>query len=212
MSRASIWIAAVLSLGWFGVACQKECPEGFLLDNNGNCIEVPSWDDDDAADDDAADDDDDDATPEYTGEIDMSGAQLSGECDIDVPSEPGTLGEGTYHFDIELSGWALDCYINFRDHVSDYCEAYDSVAGDPCDSFGFVRGGWDMVNDDHGWDAVDGFWDSWVVEVDYLMDLMAAEAQGLSIFVCENAGLNFDTEFCCRDLYTESVFCEEYDW
>lgn len=50
-------VAGMIVIGFaLSIGCQKQCPDGFLLDNNGNCVEIPPDDDDndDAGDDDAA--------------------------------------------------------------------------------------------------------------------------------------------------------------
>ncbi len=176
----------------------------------------PGVDDDDSTgDDDSSIGDDDDATPAYEGEIDMGLALLYGECTPTVesdPAQPDQIPEGWFEFEIELTGWAMDCYINFWDDVSDYCEAWDPITGDPCEPYGYTRGGWQMDNDSYGWDPGYGFWDYWTAYIEYIMDLGQADASGESIFICENAGNNFTTEFCCQDDYTEAVYCAEYLW
>ena len=170
-------------------------------------------DDSSEPDDDDFGDDDDTVQPAYEGEIDMNMALLYGECTPTVESvKGGDTPEGWFEFEIELEGWAMDCYINFWDDVSDYCEAYDPITGDPCEPYGYTRGGWQMTNDSYGYDPGYGFWDYWVATIDYIMDLGQADATGESIFICENAGNNFTTEFCCQDDYTEAVYCTEYLW
>ena len=59
-----------LVLVLFSLGCpQAPCPDGYLRDNNGNCVEVGADDDDDMSDDDDNDDDqqtDDDDDNSYT--------------------------------------------------------------------------------------------------------------------------------------------------
>ncbi len=177
----------------------------------GGCdqFDLPGDDDDDDI------GDDDDVPPAYQGDIQMADALVYGECTATVevdPAHPENVPEGWFEFEIELAGWAMDCWINFWDHLSDYCEAYDPDTGDPCESDGYTRPGWDMTNDAYGWDPVYGFWDYWTAYIEYFQDLATASAQGESVFVCENAGVDFTTEFCCQDDYTEVLYCREYSW
>jgi hypothetical protein len=159
------------------------------------------------------DDDDTVAPPPYAGEIDLDLATLHGSCTVEVEvdySAPHATPEGYFEFEIEMEGWASECWINFWDEASDYCEAYDPDTGAPCQPYGYVRGGFEMLNDWRGWLPEHGFLDYWVVEFDYIMDLGLAEATDASIFICENAGNNFTTEFCCLDLATGQPSCVEY--
>jgi hypothetical protein len=179
-------------------------------------------DDDDttAADDDddttpADDDDDDDGTPEYVGEIDMANAMMNGQCTATVahdPADPSVIGEGWFEFVLQIDGWARDCWIEFWDLTSNYCEGYDPATGDPCETGSYTRPGWDMDNALYGWDPVDGFWDRWDANIEYIDDLAQADAQGQSTFICEDAGSDFETWFCCCDDYTELCFCTEFNW
>ena len=98
-------------------------------------------------------------------------------------------------------------WIEFWDLTSKYCEGYDPKTGDPCMSGGYERGGWDMTNADFGWNSTDGFWDYWETRIYYILDLAQADADGKSIFICENAGLNFETWFCGCDAATEMCYC-----
>lgn len=179
--------------------------------------DVTGDDDDATADDDDAtaddDDDDDDTTPTYEGAIAWEADDLFGECAITVPANQGPPGEGWFAFSMDLEGWAEACWINAWDGPGDYCEAYDSLTGDPCLYQGYSRPGWDMDNDGFGWDPVDGFWDSWSVAFNYIHDLALADAYGASLFICENAGYNFTIEFCCRDAAQSHITaCTEYIW
>ncbi len=200
MKFYTMLLALLLSLGLVSIGC-----DGVI-------------DDDDSADDDTADDDtsgDDDVTPEYTGEIDMANALLYGECTATVesdPANPDQIPEGWFEFEIEMEGWAFECWIEFWDLVSSYCEGYDPNTGDPCEPYGYSRPGWEMSNVDYGWDATDGFWDYYDAYIEYIMDLAQADAAGKSIFICENAGNNFETWFCCTDDYTELAYCTEFIW
>ncbi len=176
----------------------------------------PTSPDDDSADDDTADDDD--ATPDYTGTIDMANAALSASCVATVESVPnGPTPEGYFDFSIDLEGWASDMWVEMWDLApgSDYCEGYDPETGDPCVTGNYERPGWDMTNADFGWDSTLGFWDYWELHLEYIMDLAAADAAGKSIFICENAGNNFQTWFCGCDMHTAECFCTEFpmeDW
>jgi len=192
----------------------EQAMAAFEADGGCDMFDVDGDDDDTIGDDDIGGDDDD-ATPAYMGDIDMDASLMYGECTIGVPNNPNRpwkTARGWYDFEIELVGWALDCWINLRDTESDYCEAYDPVTGDPCESEGHTRGGWSMTNASYGWDPVYGFWDYWTAYVEYIMDLDAAVADYSSTFICEDAGTGFSTEFCCQDYHTEVLYCAEYEW
>ena len=168
-------------------------------------------DDDDAT----PPDDDDDGTPQYTGEIDMANALMYGECTATVPedpTDPSVVAEGWYEFDIGVGGWAWTCWIELWDLTSPYCEGYDPATGDPCETGSYVRPGWEMDNDSYGWNPAGGFWDRWDLHLEYIADLQQADAQGSSIFICEDAGNSFETWFCCCDDYTELCYCTEFNW
>jgi hypothetical protein len=158
-------------------------------------------DDDDSAGDD--DDTTDDDRPDYTGTIDMGNAYLETGCTVDVPSssdEPPP--SGTFDFFVEMDGWAEDCWVEMWDLTEDpgYCEGFD-VAGDPCNYGGIERPGWEMVTDEYsfGWDDLNGFWDSWWLDLDYTMTWPPLDDE--SLFVCENLGHNFEVWYCCTDFY-----------
>lgn len=180
---------------------------------------VPDWDDDDWDDDDWIDDDDtsvDDDTgdddggpPPYTGEIDLESAAVYASCTVTEPDLPEVLedGAGWFEFSIDLSGWAETVWIELRDQQSDYCEGFDPATGDPCTWAGFTRPGWDMDNIDFGWNTELGFWDYWELTLPYDGDLAHADADGASWFLCEEAGISFDTWFCATDLYSDLTYC-----
>jgi hypothetical protein len=152
--------------------------------------------------------DDDDGTPEYTGEIEMDQAILTASCVATVQAVPdGPTPEGYFEFSINMEGWADFVWVELWDLTSDYCEGYDPDTGDPCETSGYVRPGWEMLNADFGWNPASGFWDYWVLYLEYIMDLAAADDAGKSIFICENAGVNIETWFCACDIATDSCFC-----
>ena len=204
------------------------CRQAIGYEFDGDCCGTigccpPDWDDDDdqsqndddatAADDDEGDDDD--STPDYSGEIDIHHPDtiLHSHCAATVESVPdGPTPEGWFEFEIELVGWARDCYVNLRDGTSDYCEAYDPVSGFPCEPYGYTRPGWDMANGSREWSEEAGFHDRWGVHIEYIMDLGQADTDGKSIFTCENAGSNFSTEFCCSDMISGGLQCAEFVW
>jgi hypothetical protein len=194
--------------------CEDDSSGWGSCDCGGDDDDDATGDDDDAtADDDDATGDDDDTTPPYVGPMDIGNAALYGECAITVPANQGPPGEGWFAFSMDLEGWAASCWINFWDDMGDYCEAYDPGTGDPCEFQGYTRPGWDMDNDGFGWDPVYGFWESWSVAFNYIMDLALADANGASLFICENAGNNFTIEFCCTDSAQSDVTaCTEYIW
>ncbi len=190
MKYLNIFLAALLSLGLFAI--------------------LPGCDGD--LDDDSADDDtgDDDTWPEYTGTIDLDTAILTGGCTVEVASVSDGQDpppEGYFQFDIEMDGWADICWIEMWDDTSPYCEGYDTETGDPCEYGGQVRPGWDMNQGTFGYDGV--HWDSWYLDLDYLM--VWPPEPDASLFICENAGNNFGTYFCCCDLYdTSECYCAEF--
>ena len=174
--------------------------------------------DDDSADDDddsaADDDDDDDDTPDYEGTIDMDNAYLEASCTVTDESTPESPeGEGYFDFFIDVPGWAdteAGCWIEMWDLTSDYCEGYDPETGDPCD-LGGTRPGWDMDAVAFGWDPTDGFWDQWELTLDYHGGgSVWPPDDDATLFICENAGNNFETYFCCCDLVVDTCDCTEF--
>ncbi len=193
--------------------CEEDSSGWGPCDCGGGDDDDATGDDDDATgDDDDTTGDDDDTTPPCDDPMDLGDAQLSGECEVVVPANQGPPGEGWFAFGIELAGCASECWINLLDGVGDYCEAYD-MDGEPCIFQGYTRPGWSMTHDGSGWDPVEGWWDSWSVQFDYIMDLALADANGASLFICENAGYNFTIEFCCKGATNPDVtYCAEYIW
>ncbi len=201
-----------------GQVCAEDGQRWSLCDcSAGDDDDTAGTDDDDSTPDDDDDDssspgDDDDTAPPYTGEIQLGQPALWGTCTATVEVEHGgETPEGWFELIASFDGWASVCYVNFWDNVSDYCEAWDSF-GNPCEMYGFERGGWAMTNALRGWDKHRGHWDEWSVHIEYIMDLYQADVSDRSIFICENAGENFTTEFCCRDEYTDNLHCVEYLW
>jgi hypothetical protein len=169
-------------------------------------------DDDDSAgdDDDMTGDDDDDDTPEYTGTIDLPNALLETGCTVDVPSSSEDEDpSGMFDFYIEMDGWAEDCWVEMWDLTEDpgYCEGFDPDTGEPCNYGGVERPGWFMGQDvdGFGWDEMNGFWDSWWLDLDYTMTWPPMDDE--SLFVCENMGHNFEIWYCCCDFY-DGDFCD----
>ncbi len=176
-------------------------------------------DDSAAADDDTAlgDDDttagDDDDSGDST--LDMGASSFHGECTPTVeydPAHPEIVPEGWFEFEAHLVGRASECWVEFYDDGGDYCEGWDPITGDPCESEGHVRAGWPMTNDGFGFDPTDGYWDLWSVTIEYIMDLDAAVASGRSFFICENAGVTFTNEICCTSGSGSAAYCVEYLW
>jgi hypothetical protein len=162
-------------------------------------------------DDTAVGDDDDSGEPT----LDMAASTFHGECTPTVeydPSHPEVIAEGWFDFEARLVGWAAECWVEFYDPAGDYCEGWDPITGDPCESDGYVRAGWPMTRDGFGFDPAEGYWDLWSVTIEYLMDLDAAAASGRSFFICENAGLTFTNEICCAPSTGGSAYCVEYLW
>lgn len=82
------------------------CPEGFLRDNNGNCVEVPNQGDDDVSDDDQQDDDDQQWDDDQVGDDDQSGEWT---CTVwgyvhDADLAPGTAGSGVADVEVCIAG------------------------------------------------------------------------------------------------------------
>ena len=122
---------------------------------------------------------------------------------------PSAIPEGRYDFYLLLVGWANTCWVEFWDLSSDYCEGYDSH-GEPCESSGYSRPGWRMTNEEYGWDPVNGFWDYWILDLEYVMDLEQAHADGESIFPCEWFAWLFQTYWCCEEAYSGDTQCQAY--
>ncbi len=151
-------------------------------------------DDDDSwqgeGDDDVDDDGDDDAGwPYYEGDIQLDVSSLSYGCTVEVAyvsEDQDPPPSGTFDFDVELVGWASDCWIEMWDDTSVYCEGWD-VDGEPCDPPGAgTRPGWYMLQDDYGYDTAAGHWDSWYLALDY--EMVWPPLATASLFICENAG------------------------
>lgn len=199
-----------------GETQECHCPDGAmgvqecLPDNSGwNCCVCPSpCDDDDVL----GPHDDDDTWPTYDESMDTEQSSFDGYCTIDVPLHheyPSAIPEGRYDFYLLLVGWANTCWVEFWDLSSDYCEGYDSH-GEPCESSGYSRPGWRMTNEEYGWDPVNGFWDYWILDLEYVMDLEQAHADGESIFPCEWFAWLFQTYWCCEEAYSGDTQCQAY--
>jgi len=156
----------------------------------------------------AGEDGDDDDTPEYPGEIDLAYADIQLDCYVDV-LESDPEGEGTWEFTIFFEGWASDMWIEMADLGADYCEGWDDATGDPCETDGEARPGWDMVPDSYGWDAANGFWDQWLLDLPYLADIWPPEADA-SWIPCE-VGTDLLVDFCGCDYATTECYCTQYD-
>ena len=196
MKNANLFLTLLLGLGLVLFGCPVDDDD----DSAGD-------DDDMTADD---DDDDDDSTPEYTGLIDMPNALLDTTCVVDVPSssdDPPPSGD--FQFYVEMDGWSEDCWVEMWDLTEEdgYCEGFNPDTGDPCNYGGIDRGGWFMEQDldGFGWDDINGFWDSWWLDLAYTMTWPPLDDE--SLFVCENLGHNFEVWYCCCDFY-DGEFCD----
>lgn len=186
MKNLHLLLAFVLGLGLVGIGCETEL------------------DDDDSAGDD---------WPDYTGDIDLDSSYITNGCTVEVASvsvDQDPAPSGYFEFDIELTGWAMECWIEMWDDTSAYCEGWDEL-GDPCAPDGAgTRPGWDMAQGDYGYDAATGHWDSWYLTLDY--EMVWPPHANESLFICENAGDpevgtgNFWTYMGCCDYATD--YCE----
>jgi len=186
-------------------------------DSAGDDDDSAGDDDDSAGDDDdsAADDDDDDTYPAYTGG--MSIDSVTGSCTVTVAeTNPNQYPppSGWFDFYTEIDGWADWCWIELWDDLSAYCEGYD-VYGNPCNNANIQRPGWEMNLTGHNWDPVDGYLDTWELQLDY--EMVWPPDPNKSLFICENAGDpsigagTFWTYVCCCDLYDPSACnCQEF--
>lgn len=170
---------------------------------------VEDWEDDEW--------DDDDSWPEYEGEIDMGDAFLSASCTVEVPLEEeddGYPASGYFQYELQMDGWAGDCWLEMWSNDSPYCEGYDEN-GEPCDDEEVQRPGWWFNQGDYGWDAQYGFWDSWWMDLDY--EHSWPPDPGKSYFTCEGAGNHpedgygdFWTYYCCYDMVTDYHACVQF--
>ncbi len=150
----------------------------------------------------------DDDTPDYVGEIDLAYADIQLDCYVDV-AEGDPEGEGTWEFTIFFEGWATDMWVEMTDLGADYCEGWDDQTGDPCATDGEERPGWDMVQDDYGWDAASGFWDQWLLDLPYHSDVWPPELDA-SWIPCE-IGADLAVDFCGCDYATDNCYCTRYE-
>jgi hypothetical protein len=111
---------------------QQDCPDGFLRDNDGNCLQV--GDDDDAVDDDdAADDDDavDDDDQSNDGDGDGVGAD-EGDCDDTDPTVYPGAAESCDTVDSDCDGDLVDEFDDYdADGDPDCTDSDDDNDGDP---------------------------------------------------------------------------------
>ena len=150
----------------------------------------------------------DDDTPVYEGEIDLAYADILVDCYVDV-AEGDPEGEGTWEFTIFFEGWATDMWVEMIDLAGDYCEGWDDQTGDPCLTDDLERPGWSMVQDDYGWDAASGFWDQWLLDLDYHSDLWPPLDEE-SWIPCE-IDTDLALDFCGCDYATDNCYCTQYD-
>ncbi len=182
MKKLHLLFAFVLGLGLIGIGCD------------------PVTDDDDSADDDI---------PEYEGGMSLDASEFTYGCTVEVASvseDQDPPPAGYFNFDVVLSGWAEDCWIEMFDDVPEgedgYCEGWD-IDGNPCDFGGETRPGWWMGQGDYGYDAATGHWDSWYLDLDY--EMVWPPLTNESLFICENAG---DPEFGTGNFWTYLGCCD----
>ena len=171
-----------------------------ILGCPGNGGTIPQ-DDDDASDDDAGDDDSWDPCPWYYA-----------ECSVTVPHDPqGPPGEGSFDMTARLDFQAELMWVEMWDKVSGYCEGWDPYTGDVCETAGYGRPGWDLqLVATEGTPGEPDFCAEWSLHLEYIVDLDQAHAAGKSVFVCENAGNNFQLYFCGCNYATDECFCTAY--
>ena len=149
-------------------------------------------------------DDDDADWPDYEGEVDLDDPVVHIECIEDVP-DGSPEGRGIWELTLLVEGWASYTWVEMWS--SGYCEGYDSATGNPCVEQGQERPGWAMDPWDHGWDAELGFWDEWILDLPYHVDISSPES-GNSWFSCD-MGPGIEFYFCACDDYTDDCYCTD---
>jgi len=148
--------------------------------------------------------DDDDDWPEYEGELNLNDPAVAIDCIEDVP-DGSPEGEGTWEISLLIDGWSSYTWVELWSNG--YCEGYDAATGDPCTEGGQDRPGWEMEPWDHGWDADLGFWDEWIIDLPYHVDIATPDS-GASWFSCDMAAL-IEFYFCACDDYTDDCYCSD---
>ncbi len=179
-------------------------------------VGIDTWED---PDDDAADDDDEN----YTGEIDLSLSELFIDCNIDDPytwdEDCTDGGEGTWQFDVILSGWASAVWVEIWGVWPDaewnagvYCEGtlQGNPSWDPCEGY-FERPGWQLFISAQDYDQANGYTQSWSQTVSYRGPGCVAgnwpPNVNDSLFCCEDYPASVDIFLCGTDAYTGNSVC-----